>query len=506
AEMQVTLAPTQGEVYVLMENLWQPLTEELKLEAGMRIKTLDGQASIILGDDGVVRLDANTIVQLLDASDRLEPASELVPTLKLFLGRLWVQGLVPSHLRGITVSTSDDSVTVNEGSVSISSDEETVTVEVFDRRARVARGDEEAVLVSGERMQLRENSVLMTKKIPEARFGEEWVEDNLGRDAVHRQEIAQLQQEKLAARAGILPTSTLYPVKRAAEAMDVFLTFGEEARIQKKLQYADQRLTEAAALIKEGETDAVSVSLEEYRTTLIALATGSGDGTLAQFLLQQAVVETTAEISAALPGDAGYALKKVVLETSTTLSNDVVPEGDVQGGLLLDTLAALTQAVEEGKVSGLQQTWEELQPQLALLSESGSTLSPAVRKETMAALGELATTLAEQSVEGKTADLDPTLLTAVSAYLPSEESGPPTLSESDVMGIVAGIKERIFVYHLQQPRINQFLRELAALQGLPDQGRILRRLYFVLPEGPENFPERVQQEMIRLQWQKAAER
>jgi hypothetical protein len=43
------------------------------------------------------------------------------------------------------------------------------------------------------------------------------------------------------------------------------------------------------------------------------------------------------------------------------------------------------------------------------------------------------------------------------------------------------------------------------LEGHADQGRILRRLYFALPGGPENFPERVRQEIIRLGWEKAGQ-
>ena len=71
--------------------------------------------------------------------------------------------------------------------------------------------------------------------------------------------------------------------------------------------------------------------------------------------------------------------------------------------------------------------------------------------------------------------------------------------------MVAGIKQRIFVYHLTQSRLNQFMQELKDLNGHADQGRILRRLYFALPGGPENFPERVRQEIIRLGWQKASQ-
>jgi len=372
AESQASLLPTRGDVYLLMGELWQPLKDELVLKAGMSIKTEEGQATIMLGDDGVIRMDHDTAIILNDISDRLEPASELVPTVTLSSGRIWTQGLVPVNLRGITVETHAGLVTVNEGSISVAQGD-TMKVEVFDRRARVTHNGAEATLITGEWAQLSEKSSLVTKKMSDARFNDPWVRENLSRDAVHRQEIADLQQSRLADRAGILPTSSLYPMKRAVEAVDLFLTLGEEAKLQKQIQYADTRLTEAAALIATGQTGAVALPLEEYRSTLLALATGSGDGTLAQFLLRQSVVQTTGEVSAALPGDEGYIIKKVVLETSSALSDSPAKEDDMQGGMLLDALAVLTQAVESGNVKGVEGMWSELEPQLAVLRGSGTT-------------------------------------------------------------------------------------------------------------------------------------
>lgn len=502
AESQTTLLPTRGNVYLLMDELWQPLNDELMLKAGMSIKTEEGQATIMLGDDGVIRMDRSTLIVLNDISDRLEPASELVPTVTLSSGRVWVQGLVPSNLRGITVETHVGFVTVNEGSVSVAQGE-TAKVEVFDRRVRVLHDGAEATLITGEWVQLSEGSALVTKEMSAARFSDPWVRENLSRDAVHRQEIAAQQQTRLAQRAGILPTSSLYPMKRAVEAVDLFLTLGEEAKLQKQIQYADTRLTEAAALIATGQTGAVALPLEEYRSTLLALATGSGDGTLAQFLLRQSVVQTTGEISAALPGDEGYIIKKVVLETSSALSDGPVNENDVQGGMLLDALAVLTQAVESGNVKGVEGMWSELEPQLAILRGSGSSLTSDVRKEAEAALGMLALSLEKQGQLAGIEAIDPAVRQEITAYLPPEES-TPSLSESDVQAIVAGIKQRIFVYHMTQPRINQFMDELRALEDNPDQGRVLRRLYFALPDGPESFPEKVRQEIIKLSWKNAS--
>jgi len=504
AGSQVTLLPTQGEVFVSVQDLWQPIMGELTLREGMQVKTGDGQATIILADNGVVRMDRDTILLLQDLSDRLEPASELLPTLSLVAGRIWVQGLVPAHLRGLTVALGTGFATVHEGSVSLEQDGADTTVAVFDRRAELTDGQNERALVTGESAVFMPRSLSGVQKMNTNRFRTSWARENLSRDAVHRQEIAQLQQSRLAESAGILPTSRLYSIKRAVEAVDLFLTLGEEAKIQKQIQYADTRLNEAAALIATGQTGAVALPLAEYRSTLVALATGSGDGTLAQFLLRQSVVQSAGELSAALPGDASYVIKRVVLETSSALSGDMIPEKDMQGGLLLDALTVLTQAVESGNVQGLEEMWGDLQPQLAVLQGSGATSLPTtVQREASAVLGMLATALEKQEQAGSADSLDEKVRDQIAAYLPHEVSS--SLSESQVQDIVAGVKERIFVYHFTQARLNQFATELKNIQGNPDQGRILRRLYFALPDGPENFPEKVRQAIIELSWKNASE-
>lgn len=498
ASPELSFAPTQGEAYVLMGELWQPVRDPITLKVGMQLKTGNGEASVILGDAGVVRMDTQTTITILELSDHLTPASELLSEISLIDGRIWVQGLLPGSVRGLTVASRADLVTVNEGSVSMERGT-TLTVEVLDRSARVTHDGKESLLVSGDRTQLSPGYAASITHIPSEHFRNPWIRDNLSRDAVHRQEIAALQQARLVERAGILPTSRLYSMKRAVEAVNLFLTLGEEARVQKQIQFADTRLTEAAALLARGETGAVSLPLEEYRGTLVALASGSGDGTLAQFLLRQAVSQNSGEVAAALPGDQAYIIKKVVLETSSAVTDDASQGQEVQADLLLDALSVLTQTVEEGNLQGVDGMWKELRPQLAALQNKKIAFSTDTHKEVSAALAMLALSLEKQQQKAAAPSVDAASAQEIAAYLPSDETST-VLSDSDVQAMVMAIKQRIFVYHFTQPRINQFMMELRNLEGNPDHGRILRRLYFALPGGPENFPERVRQEILRLSW------
>lgn len=501
ADSQVLLMPTRGEISVSIGGLWQTVDSEIALEPGMKLRTHDGEASIILHDDGVIRLAPLTTVELNDLSGRLEPASEIFPTLTLYTGKIWMHGLVPQQLRGITVATTYGHVTVNEGSVSVAEDD-FVQVEVYDRSAVVHKNGEPTFLVSGERTDLAEDGALLVKKIPAKWYQYAWADQNLQRDAVHRHDIAQMQHERRISQAGILPTSPLYSVKRFAELMDVMMTFRPDTRVQKKLQLAETRLNEAAALIYEGKE--ADVSLQEYKTALQNIVTGETDSSLAEFLVQRALRESTSRSTAALPGDQSYAIKKAVLETSVKLPSVATSGEKAQGALLLDGLAVMLRGVDEGRTEMVETVWSDLQPYVNALESTDVALDPAVHKEANTLLTFLASAL--QTAQNRGAEIDSELMNDLAAYLPAPtEPTQVVLSEEEIMQIVLGIKESIFLYDMTRSRVNQFIAELRALEGHPDTGRILRRLAQVLPDGPENFPDRVYKEIVRLRWEYAGE-
>lgn len=493
AQSQVFLIPTRGRVSISRNDWWQPVTEELPLHAGALIRTEDGEATIVLHDDGVMRLGPFTTLALHDITDRPDPsiASE---SATLFAGNLWIQGLVPSPLRGVTVSASTLKVSVQEGSIAIVERDGETLIDVWNRRAMVYRGGENTLLSAGERLRVRNQHSGVRGRIPTVEYAALWSAQNLERDAVHQREIAQWQHERRVALAGILPTSPLYPMKRAKEAVDVLLTFGEEAKIQKKLAQAGTRLNEAAALLADGARDAL-VPLQEYRQTFLLVASGSGQSQVAQTLLQQEVAESTAAIAAAVPGEEGYLLKKVILEASVAVPGSTVDAEDIEGILLLDTLAVLPSAVESGDVEHVRKTLVELTPTLALLKERSPQLTPDVQKEVTSLLSHVANTLVARADEiGEEGRL---LLQEVRAYLPVP---PPvrvkTISEEELKSIVAGIYGRVFfVYKLRPSRENQLRQELRALKGHPDRAMVLRRLYQVFPP---RFAGYVQEEMQRM--------
>lgn len=484
AQSAVLLLPTRGEIYLSLGGLWQPVDSELTLAPGMRISTRDGEASILLRDSGVIRLDRDTVIALSDLTESLEPAPEVVPTLSLEKGRIWVQGLIPANLRGITVASEEGLITVNEGSVSLEKGS-LLAVDVFHRSVLVLRDAQETRLVAGDKLQLWAESVPLVRHIASSAYRDAWVAQNISRDAVHRKDIAHLQLERRVARAGILPTSKLYAVKRAAEAVDVALTLDGRARVEKQIAYAGVRLDEAAALMDGGATTAMEQPLREYRSTLSALAGTSTDTTEAQFLLKQAVSQDSAETAAAVAGDDAYLLKKTVLEALSLLPGETLSPKQVEASLFIDSLSTLTQALESGDRMQAERAWSEVQPSIALLQDPSSGLDAENAKEAQALLDRFASAATENGV-----DLDPTLVTAAKALLlppvaPTKIATVAHLTEGQVAAVAAAIKHRVFAYRMPRSRSNQLIAELKILHGNPDAGSILRVLYHTMPQDSE---------------------
>lgn len=505
AGTDVRLVPTQGRVAVSIGGLWQEVEGELVLEPGMRIRTHgEGQASILFHDDGVLRLGEETIIALHDTTEHLEPAPEAVPSASLIEGTLWVQGLIPSNSRGLTVAVPNGYVTVNEGSLSLSTnDEDNVDVAVWDRRATAVHNGARTVLIAGETTELRDDDVLLVKNVDEEQFHDQWQKQNLARDAVHRRHIAHLQNERLASRAGILPTSSFYSVKRVAEEVDVLLSFSEEARIQKRLDQAQSRLSEAAAFIANGERENASSSLDEFKGAYLKLTSGTGGDTIAHFLIKQSVSEAQAGLAAALPGDDSYALKRMVIETAADLPSDIVDVNSINQVLFADALDQLLTAADTQDMSQVREKWMAFQPHLNMLESDESDLEPELVKEARSSLERVAVMVEDN--EDLNDNIDPELRDDLLAFLPPESEAPVVqMNAEEVRGVVADMVDRIYVYKMPRSRNNQLRVEVSAIQGHEEEGRFLRELYQQLPEDSQ-LNELVRKEIVRLRWERAAE-
>lgn len=481
AQSNVLLRPTKGAVSVSLDGLSQPVEDEIELSRSASLNTDAGEGTIILHDDGTVRMADHTSVTLQDLSDRPEKGSGLA-TLILHGGTVWVQGLVPDHLRGISVVTPAGLVTVHGGSVSVTvHNGGDVIVEAWDRHARLEReGLSDLVLVAGERLTASSQGSLDIAMLPDSAFGQEWPTQNLQRDAVHQRAIAQEQRERAVARAGILPNSRLYPVKRIAEEVDVLFTFDHESAVKKRVAQATTRLNEATALITEGESGA-TVPLEEYQVAMLDIAGGSGD-TVTQRLVEDSVAENAAQLGAQLPDTDVYVVKRVVLDTSAKLPDAPIDQADIQVAVVGDAVDALRNAAVEGDDEAVQEGLETLAPYIEDLPENGD-IDPTAKKEVLSRLSRVADTLqTDASAAGEGAVAMRAASRVIRTYVPAPTPPTPHLSEDEVAAMVDAILDRVFTYSQYTGQTNQLHQEILRLKGHPDEGMILRALYDALED------------------------
>ena len=507
ANSSVILSPTPSGVALSSHGLWQPVTKELELREAALLRTNEGEATIILHDDGNVRLASQSTIMLNDVTDHLTTGSDR-STLTLVSGKIWLQGLLPDQLRGFVISVPTGIVTVHGGSVSVEVADGKTHVEVWDRHATVTEHAHTVSLVAGEYVDLANGAELIAHALPSDDYKSPWIAQNLERDAVHQREMAQVQQERRAAEAGILPNSPFYTVKRVAENFDVLLTLDPQAKVQKRLQQASTRLNEAAALIANGDSGA-NIALNEYKQTLIDVAaSGSGDSVMQ---VRQQITENTAQLSAALPDDEFYQLKKTVLEASAQLSDDQVNQQDVSGTLLVDTLDVLQQAIHNKDKVQVKAALEKLKPYLSTLqSGTGDTLKPDVRKEALSLLSDVATGLKDAQTDSGSTAVTSDLAQQIATYLPPKEEVQPHVShivtvkaapmtDAEVAAAVQSTLRRIFiVYKMPQSRENALRVDMKRFVGSADEGRYLRKLYHDLPEGDTILRELVRHAIQQL--------
>ena len=504
AESKVTLIPTQGEVAVSVGGMWQDVTDEIVLEEGMRIRTYGGgQASVIYRDDAVVRLNEETVMAIHSLTEDSDNYMETSANISLIEGDIWLQGMLPASVRGMTVSVPHGFVTVNEGSVSIDENGDSVTVKAWNRNVFVSHQEDAKILMAGEQVKLKEESPLLVKKIPKSEFDEQWPLQNLEKDAVHRRYIAQLQQERRAAAAGILPTSTLYSVKRVAEEVDVLLSLSNESRVQKRLDQANTRLNEAAALLAGGEqSEEVDETLDEFRDTVLKLTSGTGGDIESQLLIKESMEVAMAEVGASMPGDESYALKKAVLEATAEMPDEVANKAEAESALFSDALASLADALESGDASAIQETWLAMQEYLGMMDQEESPLTDQTRKEARFLLAKVAGEVSEmgEEIEG----MDPEVMEDILAYLPPQPLIVPLMTEEQLSRLVQSMYDRIYEFKMHKSRENQLRLEINAVSGNREEGRILRTLQDMLPEDSKLY-DMVRKQIVRLKWQKAGE-
>lgn len=467
ASSEVLLTPKKGDVSILIAGLWQPVTDPVVLQESALIQTSnDSEATIVLHDHAVLRLGSSTTIAIHDVSDA-RSGEAYDPSMTFYRGKLWVQSFLPESLAPLTIGTTEGKVAMQEASISLVEQDEAspLDLRVWSRKATIQRAGETVTMFAGDKVTLVASAVASVQKFADPSQDDPWMRQNLQLDAIHQKEVAALQRQRMVQKAGTLPTAYLYPIKRLAENVDVLLTFNGEARAQKLLDQATTRLNEAAALVAQGDSSAASAPLEEFKQTVLSVASGTGD-TMVNALVKQQIAKANADLSAVLPSDTLYALKETVVETSTAVSDvspvteDAPAETVDQGRLLLDKLTTLqgVLATPGYDIAAARASYNDLQTEFQELLKQPMALSASEQTDIPQGLYAIDLVLTQE--EQARATVIPTLV----------------LSDKQVDAYADRIIRLVFVYHEQRGQMNQLKLALDVLRGNADEGRILRAL------------------------------
>ncbi len=483
AELGVQLVPGGENVSIFTGGVWIDATEPHIINNAVMVRTGDAGATLVLNDDGVLRLAPNTTVKLHDIGDRPQFSAD-GPTATLIRGTLWAFGLLPPMVEGLVIETSNGTVSLNAGSVSIDDDGNgSVSVAVYDRGATLASDTQTSFLVSGEKVVLRGGKTFGIQNMEARVFSDPWVKSNLSQDAVHRSEIAKLQDERLAEVAGILPTSFLYPAKRIAEKVDVLFTLTHDGRTEKLIAQANTRLSEALSLIKEGQDTEASAPLAEYKTSLVTLASDQDDN-LVKYLIKKQIADASSSLSTGQenPDASVQMLRDAVTQVGSAIPDADLKPRDIEGYVLVDRLTMINQILSKKEDTALAAAeYADISPYIGQLLSDADGAHPLLQKEARSLLVTTSSLLKKATDNTKTDKVLLAMATNIAKYLPPEPE-QVLVTEEELNAQVQTMMKRIFIFRQPISRYNQLLAEMRDLEANPDRGTLLRRLKSALPE------------------------
>jgi hypothetical protein len=479
ADFKVQLIPNGEEVSVFVGGVWRAVNNPEVINNPIMIRTGNSRATIILNDDGVLRMAAETTLKLHVVADHIQTSS-LGPTATLIRGQVWILGLLSPVSESLTIETPQGILALNSGSASVGEDGRHTVVGVYDRGATFQYGKQVAFLVSGESVTAKGNQTFDIVNLQASAFSKDWVSGNLEQDAAHRSEIAKMLERQREQMAGILPTSFLYPAKRMAEEVDVFFTLTHDGKTEKRIQQANTRLNEALALLKEGQSTEAVIPLTEYRDSLIAMASGTGDN-LVKFLIKKQIADASSTLNAQVPTPASTELlKNAVIEISAAIPDTALKAKDIEGYVLVDKLSEINLSIKSENLTGGLIAYAEVQPYLKELLSENAGAHPLLQKEARALLV-TTNSLIKDAVKGSPDKIAQAVQTDIAQYLPPEPE-QVLVSEEELNIRVQDMIKRILVFKAPRSRYNQLLLEMSLLKGDPNRGTLLRRLYRELPE------------------------
>ena len=273
----------------------------------------DAEARIVFFDDSVSRLRAGTKVQLKVLEDENFDLGESHILLDLATGEVWsnVQPQVGEDV-SFEIETAAVNATIRGTVFNIKTDGIATDIHTTEHSVLVAPKDEngeisaEIALIEGEKVAGQTLATgLVVLDIEETELAQPWFETNVAADVKHKGAVKQRIERQQKRRAGALPGTIGYPVKKIREKISrVLATEAEQADLE--LAIVERELAEAQVLYNYGREARAESVLKKAEATLAKFTNDPATATRAR----RVVRETQHKLRQVLPDEEAYDLKE----------------------------------------------------------------------------------------------------------------------------------------------------------------------------------------------------
>lgn len=273
AAQKTTFQHLYGDVDVIREG------EKIKAHRYMELKEGDivvtgekGLAIIRYFDDSVSRLSSQTELKMQRLYQDYVGLAKTEVEIELARGRVWNQvvNLVDDH-GSFEVSTNKIKARTSErASFDITRDDvqKKVAVAVFGNKVEISvpekRRKHKKVVVEGYTYEIDDMLVSEERIALNDEKDKLWVEVNRAEDKNYKKQIEKEKDNSTKEEAGVLPADPLYPAKKLKETTKLLVTSNNIERDKIQIDIAVKRLTEASALLSEGNEEDAQKLLEEF--------------------------------------------------------------------------------------------------------------------------------------------------------------------------------------------------------------------------------------------------
>lgn len=274
ASSAISVSAVSGDVKVVRLGYELNVYPGFNITQSDRIKTAGGFVEMTFADNSVLRVNSNSEIVV----DDLDIYSERTDSsMSIRKGSVWFNAFGGrNRLSEYDFKTSEMLVEVDDDSVlNVEVNDLFGQVSVFGESVEVnykTQGQfQTSVLRKGDMIKVKKeqdsisvvDTVLLADDLESSQ--RTWFLENLKKDSIYRQGLAETSLLASKSKVGIRPDSLWYPLKEAQRATKKALTVDPVRKAEIELEIADEKLHEARILKVEGKDDLAQKTLDEYQ-------------------------------------------------------------------------------------------------------------------------------------------------------------------------------------------------------------------------------------------------